>query len=203
MMTPIEQFFTLGTINLRLTAATIIDILIPHILQTNFGDSIVDSLRILHTDPLLQLPFPSSSMLFLHMLVISLLFLKLQSTSLAFNALTQMDDLYMPIKVMLIPETHAAMRASMTLDIRMGNHMSFKMRSPFEGFPAVSFLADVLPGLTVPLPHVPIEMGLLLEGLPTEFTRLAVQDQLLGELCESGLLKLFGVRHSYNIIMGR
>jgi hypothetical protein len=140
-------------------------------------------------------------MIFLHMLVVCLLFLKLQSASLALDALTQMDHLDMAIEMMLIPETHAAMRASMTLDICMGNHMSFKMRAPFEGFSTVGLLADMLPRLSVPLPHMAIEMGLLLEGLPTEFARLAVQDQLLGKLGESGLLKLFGVRHSYNIIL--
>lgn len=66
----------------------------------------------------------------------------------------------------------------------------------------MGFLTEVLSSLTVSLPHMPIEMGVFLEGLPTKFARLAVQDQFLCELCESGLLKLFGVRHSYNIIMG-
>lgn len=135
------------------------------------------------------------------MLVISLLFLELQPTSLALNALAEVDDLDMSIEMMFIPETHAAMRAGVTLDIRVGNHMPFQMGASFEGLPTIGFLADVLPGLAVSLPHVAIEMRLLLEGLPTEFARLAVQDQLLGELSESGLLKLFGVRHSYYIIM--
>lgn len=40
------------------------------------------------------------------------------------------------------------------------------------------------------LPHVAIEVRVLLEGLPAEFAGLAVQDQFFGELRQGGLLKL-------------
>jgi hypothetical protein len=77
----------------------------------------------------------------------------------------------------------------------------FEVRAPLEGLAAVVLLAYVVAILPVPLAHVSVEMGLLLEGFPAGLAGLGVGRELFGKVGERGLLKLRGLFHDYIIII--
>lgn len=55
-----------------------------------------------------------------------------------------MDQLYMPIQMVLISKAHDALNTLIIFKICMGNHMSFEMRSSFKGFLASILFADII-----------------------------------------------------------
>jgi hypothetical protein len=108
----------------------------------------------------------------------------------AFDSLAEVDHFGMPIEMMFIAETHAAVVAPEAFDVCMRDHVSFEVRAPLEGFTAVLLSAYVVSGLCVSLMHMAVEVRQFLEEFVADFAGLAVLLELFRQLAESGLLKL-------------
>jgi hypothetical protein len=81
----------------------------------------------------------------LHMIVVGSLLLELESAGDALDPFAEMHHFDVPIEVMFISETHAAVLALVAFDVGMGDHVAFQMRPSFERLSAVFLLADVIP----------------------------------------------------------
>lgn len=201
-MTPVQNSLAFGAVLFGFAAAAIVNFIVFHILKPDFGDRIIDKFRVFPTHPFLQCFFYLFSVFFFHVLMVGFLFFELESAGLALDAFAEMYDFDVSIEVVFVSEVHEAVGAFVAFYVGVGYHVPFEVRAPLEGLAAVVLLAYVVAILPVPLAHVPVEMGLLLEGFPAGLAGLGVGGELIGKVGERGLLKLRGLFHDYIIICG-
>lgn len=96
-----------------------------------------------------------------------------------------MNNSGVPIKMVLVSKSESALFALEALHFRVRDHVSLQMRGPLEGFPTIFFLACIITGLGVSLPHVAGEVGELPEELSAGFAGLAAVLYFLSQLSKS------------------
>ena len=90
----------------------------------------------------------------------------------ALHPLPVVDQLHVPVEVVLVPEAHDALLALVIFDIGVGDHVPFEMGSSFECFIAVLLFALVGAGLGMALGYVAIEVTDFLEGFLTDLANM-------------------------------
>ena len=99
---------------------------------------------------------------------------KLHTALPAFHPLSVVDQLHVPIEVVLVPKTHDALLALVIFDVGVGDHVSFEMGTSFECFNAVLLFAFVRAGLSMALGYVAIEVTDFLEGFLADMANMGL-----------------------------
>ena len=89
---------------------------------------------------------------------------ELHAAFLALHPLPVVDQLHVPVEVVLVPKAHDALLALVVFNVGVEDHVPFEMGTSFECFIAVLLFALVGAGFGMALGYVAIEVTDFLEG---------------------------------------
>lgn len=166
--------FTLDLIIRVFWITTVVDILVfIRLLQSHFGWSI----EITHFTGFV---FPSIWLSRLRAVEFGVVFVeglsfdKLKLANHTLKPLSEMYDLDMPIKMMLVAETHDAVTTSILFLVSMWDHVALEVWASLERFFAWLFFTDIVSAVRVTLTQMTIEVAHLFEVFATVFAGLGL-----------------------------